>query len=97
MTPSTRRWILAVFFIVAALGFLVPFWPLCLLGIALMALWGRWLPAIITGLLLDLAWGAPVGLLHFLYFPFTICAAALALARFVGAKYVLDRDVPETL
>lgn len=38
MTPSTRRWILAVFFIVAALGFLVPFWPLCLLGIALMAL-----------------------------------------------------------
>lgn len=92
-----RRWVLAVFFVVAALGFMLPLWPLSVLGIALMALWGRWFAAICTGLLLDLAWGAPLGLAHYLYFPFVACAVVLSLVRLAAGKYLLNRDMPETL
>lgn len=97
MTASSNRWILAAFIALACAGFLVPFWPLSALAVALLALWGRWFIAIVVGLLLDLAWGAPLGIAHFLYFPFTLLAALLALARLFGAKYFIDRDLPERL
>lgn len=97
MSPSQQRWILAVFFALAALGFLLPLWPLSVLGVVLMAAWGRWFFAILMGILLDLAWGAPVGLAHFLYFPFTLTAVVAALARLWGGKYFADRGRQETL
>ncbi len=97
MSPTRRRFILAAFFLLAALGFVLPFWPLSALGIALIALMGRWFLAVAVGLLLDLAWGAPIGLVHYLYFPFTLFAALCALARLAGATYFIDRDLPERL
>lgn len=97
MNSSRERWLLAIFFALAALGFLLPFWPLSLLGIVLAAVARRWISAICIGLLLDLAWGAPVGLAHFLYFPFTILAVASVLIRLWSARYFMDRGRQETL
>jgi hypothetical protein len=94
---SASRWVTLFLMLVAALGFLLPLWPLCVLGVALLSLWGRWFVALVVGLLLDLAWGAPVGLAHFLYFPFTATAVVAALARFVGSRYLINRDLPERL
>jgi hypothetical protein len=97
MSPSQQRWVLAVFFAIAALGFLLPFWPLSILGIILAAASGRWFSALIIGILLDLAWGAPVGLAHYLYFPFTLVAVVSALARLWGGRYFIDRGRQERL
>ena len=77
-----------VSFVLAALGFLLPFWPLSLVGIALAALSGHWLFAICVGLLIDIGFGAPLGRLHFLYFPFTLAAAVLSLGRVWSSKYM---------
>lgn len=88
---------LALFFALAALGFLLPLWPLSVLGIVLAAAWGRWFFAVLIGLLLDLAWGAPVGLAHSLYFPFTLLAMVAALVRLWVGRYFADRGRQETL
>jgi hypothetical protein len=94
---NPRRWILAVFIALTALGFVLPFWPLSALGLILLSLWGRWLVALLLGLLIDVAWGAPVGALHFIYFPFAALALVVALARLYGARYFIDRTPSETL
>ncbi|HVZ75895.1 MAG TPA: hypothetical protein VG934_01330 [Candidatus Paceibacterota bacterium] len=82
--------IIAIAFLIAAAGFLIPFWPLTVLGIAVMALLGYPLWAITLGLLLDLAYGAPIGTLHILVFPFTIVALASIVVREVGKRYFMD-------
>lgn len=97
MKLTSQRFLLALFFMLAALGFLLPFWPLSVAGIVLAALWGRWFSALLIGLLLDLAWGAPVGLAQFLYFPFTLIAVVAALARLWVARYLLDRAPQEKI
>lgn len=97
MKQPAQRIVAAAFFIFAALGYLLSVWPLSLAGVVLMALWGRWFLAVIVGLLLDLAWGAPLGLAHFLYFPFTIAAVVAALARLWGGRYFIDRNPQERL
>lgn len=94
---SRQRWVFAAFFMLAAIGFLLPFWPLAALGVMLAALSGNWLGALATGILLDLAWGAPVGLAHFLYFPFTVIAVVAILARWWGSEYFISRSPPEHL
>ncbi len=94
---ANTKWILSISFLLAAVGFLLPLWPLSLLGIALAALSGRWVFAIAIGVLLDLAYGAPLGTLHYLYFPFTLAAVVLSLVRYVGMGYVMNKDFPETL
>lgn len=97
MKTPLQRITAAALVVLAALGYLWPLWPLSLLGVALMALWGRWLLAVSMALLLDLAWGAPLGLAHFLFFPFTLVAIAAALARLWGGRYFIDRNPPKTL
>lgn len=82
---------------IAAAGFLLPFWPLCVVGVLIAALSGRWIFAILTGLLLDLAWGAPQGLLHFVYVPFTLVGVGAALVRYFLSGYFLDRSPSDTL
>ena len=88
MSTNATRWILALSFALAAVGFLLPLWPLTLMGIAIAALSGRWIFAVIIGLLLDVAYGTPVGRWHFLYFPFTIFAFVAALIRYYASAYI---------
>ncbi len=94
MTQQSRL-LYAVIFLVSAAGFLVPFWPLSIVGILMAALSGRFIFAVILGLLLDIAWGAPMGLFKYAFFPFTIVALVGVLARSLGGKYFLDRNPQE--
>jgi hypothetical protein len=94
---KTSRWIYATTFLLAAAGALLPFWPLCVAGILIAAFSGRWLFAVGMALLVDVAWGAPTGMLHFLYFPFTLLALLGAAVRVWGSRYFLDRNIQEKL
>lgn len=88
MKDPATRWIWAVSFICAAAGFLLPWWPLSVVGILLAAFAGRYFFAIALGLLLDVAYGAPVGRWHVLYFPFALLGIAAAAVRYWGVRYV---------
>lgn len=94
---AASRWIYATTAILIAAGFLLPFWPLSVVGVALCALSGRWLFAIAAALVVDIAWGAPLGLARYLYFPLTLFAALCALVRAWAAKYFLERDLVERI
>ena len=96
ISPASR-WLYAVSFALVAAGFLMPLWPLCVVGLLLCALSGRWLFALFLGLLLDVAWGAPTGLAQYLFLPFTLCALAAAMARLWGGSYFLERGARDTL
>lgn len=74
--------------IFVALGFLAPFWPLMLLGIALCALFGRPVVAIALGLLCDIAYGTPLGVWHVLYFPFTLFAVVGVILHYFFAGHL---------
>lgn len=96
MTQSSR-WIYAVSFLLVSTGFLLPLWPLSVLGILLCALSGRAVFAVGMALLLDLAWGAPAGVYRYLFFPFTVLALLAVLARYWGSRYFLDRNPQQRL
>lgn len=91
MMNRNTSWIVATSFLIAAAGFLLPFWPLTVAGIALCALSGRWAFAIAIGLLLDVGYGAPIGPLRALYVPFTLCALLFTAARLFGSRYMFKR------
>jgi len=96
MTPASR-WIYTVSFLLASAGFLVPFWPLSVLGVLLCSFSGRYVFSLMMALLLDLAWGAPTGTAAFLFFPFAALSLAAGLARYWGSRYFLDRNLQERL
>lgn len=96
MMQSTTAWIVATSFLIAAAGFLWPFWPLTIVGIAICALSGRWVFAIGIGVLLDVGYGAPVGHFHFLIMPFTLAALVFTGLYLFGGRYV-RRGASETL
>jgi hypothetical protein len=75
---------------------LFPFWPLSVLGIALAAFSGRWVLAVALGLLLDIAYGAPIGRWHVLYVPFTLAALACVLGHYFFTHY-MRKNYPDTL
>ncbi len=81
MLHSKKIHIIAASFALAALGFVFGFWPLSVAGIVLAALAGRWVTALLLGLLMDIAYGTPVGYLHVLFFPFALLALLCILAR----------------
>lgn len=91
------RWTYAVIFLLAAAGLLLPWWPLSVLGVAWAALSGRWIFAVLIGLLLDIAWGAPTGLYRYLFFPFTIVALLGYVCHYWGGRYFLDRHRQEKI
>ena len=91
------RYIYAITFAIAATGFLLPFWPLSVAGVLIAALSGRYAFALMVGLLLDLGAGIPTGLLHYLFAPFTVLAAAASVVRLLGGAYFLDKTPPDTL
>lgn len=96
MTPSSR-WIYAVSFILIALGFFLPFWPLSVCGILLCSFSGRYAFAVFMALILDIAWGAPTGRFMHILFPFTALSLVFVLIRYFGVRYVLDRNPQEKL
>lgn len=96
MMNSTTTWIVATSFLIAAAGFLLPFWPLTVVGIALCALSGRWIFAVAIGFLLDVGYGAPVGPFHALYVPFTLCALVSIAVHMFAMRYMRRSD-SETL
>ena len=91
------RYIYALSFAIAATGFLLPFWPLCVVGILIAALSGRYFFAIVMALLIDVGSGTPVGVLHYLFAPFGVLAVAATLVRLWGSKYFLDKTPMDTL
>lgn len=91
------RYIYALSFAIAATGFLLPFWPLCVVGILIAALSGRYVFAIIMGLLLDLGFGQPTGITRYLMVPFALLAGIASLMRVYAGAYFLDKTPPDTL
>lgn len=89
---SLTGWIYAVTFILVALGFLLPFWPLSFVGVLVAAFSGRWIFAVLAALLVDLAWGTPTGWLAFLFFPLTFSTLVLLVARALGGRYLFDKN-----
>jgi hypothetical protein len=82
--------VLSVMLVIA--GFLVPLWELQVIGILLAGLSGRLIVAIGLGLLVDIAYGTPTGIFHFLYFPFTLLALlSYGLSR-LGKSFLLDKS-----
>ena len=95
MTQS--RFILLLSFVIAAAGFLIPFWPLTLLGIALLGLLGHPIAAALLALLVDIAYGRPTGMLALLFFPFTLFALTTIAVRAVGKRVLLTRTERDTV
>lgn len=85
------RYIYALSFAIASIGFLLPFWPLCVLGVLIAALSGRYVFAVIMALLLDVGSGMSTGLWRYVYVPFTILAVIASLVRAYGGAYFLDK------
>ncbi len=90
----TRNLIYALTFLLAATGFLLGFWPLAAAGVVCAALLGRPFFAIVVGLLLDLAYGQPIGILYYVFFPFTLLALLSIAAHFFGKRYLLQKNGP---
>ena len=69
-------------------GLFVPYWPLALLGVLLLVLSGRWFLATLCALLLDVAYGQPIGIFHIVVLPFTLLVLCLLLLRMVIVPYL---------
>ncbi len=94
---QASRWLYATTFVLVAAGFLLPLWPLTVLGVALCAFSGRWVFAILVALLVDVAWGAPMETAKYFYFPLTLFAAVCAALRVWGRRYLIDRSLQEKI
>ena len=94
---SRNRWLVALISLVATGSFLIEAWPLSLAGIVAMAFVGRGLLAIPMGFLFDLAFGAPLGLAAYAFFPFTIVALAVLALRYGVRGYFINRASRDTL
>jgi hypothetical protein len=52
---------------------------------------------VLLGLLLDIAYGPPVGFLHYLFFPFTVAALVAIVVRILAERFMLTRSTQERL
>ena len=94
---TVTRWPLWLPLSFAALGILVPYWPLSIAGILIAALAGEWAAAVALGIFFDVLYGRPPGgFLHDISFPLTALAVAVSLARRFAARY-LRRERQEYL
>lgn len=94
---KSNQVIFAIIFLLASVGFLLPFWPLAALAVILAAFLGHPFYAVILGVLLDFAYGAPTGMKYYLFFPFTILAGVSFGLKILGLKYFLGKKPPEHL
>jgi len=92
-----NRWLLALIFIVTAGGFLLEWWPVAMLGVVAMGFVGRGYFAPPLGLLLDLAYGTPLGPAMYLFFPFTILGLVIVVGRYFAGRYFMNRGSQDTL
>ncbi len=94
-TRTNTRIISSIAALVCLFGVVLPWWPLSLAGVLLAAVWGNGALALGLGLVLDLVYGAPTGLLHPLAAPFFILALVCVAVRAVFMKQlrpgVVDR------
>ncbi len=88
LMDSKRSILTLVIALCAVAGFAVPCWQLAILAVLAAAISGRYALAVCLGLLLDIAYGVPVGVLHALLFPFTL----LALIT-VGGAFVMSNSL----
>jgi hypothetical protein len=96
MTNMPSKWIYPLSFVISASGFLLPFWPLSVAGILVAAFAKKYIFAVIIGLLIDIAFGAPTRF-YYLYFPFALAGLIGVIIRILADKYILDKDYPETV
>ncbi len=92
---NNKKIVYAACFLLTASGFLLSWWPLAIAGVIIAALLGSYIFALFVGLLLDLAYGAPLGLMHYLFFPCTLTAALSIAARVVGMRYLFQKAPQE--
>ena len=78
-------------------GFIFGFWPCEVLGVLVAVFAGSGVAAVALGLLVDLAHGTPTGLLHYLYFPFSLLAILAIAARYIGTRFFFERLPHDTL
>ena len=94
---KNKRWLVALVFLIAAGSFLLGWWPVAIVGIVAMGFVGRGLFAVLLGLLFDLAYGTPLGLAAYLFFPFTLLGLGVVAVRYGARRYFLDRASRDTL
>ncbi len=92
-----KKWVFILAFLLASGGFVIPFWPLEVLGILAAAFGGLGVFAIGLGLLLDLAYGMPTGVLHYLFFPFTLLALFALVGKYFSLRVLFERADHDTL
>ena len=98
MQNKSSRPVSALLVVVLALGgFFIPWWPLGVIAIILAALRGLGAFALIVGMIMDLSFGAPLGALHYLYFPFTLLAGLAVAAHLIGIQFIFNRKEQEWL
>ena len=89
--------VLVLAFLSMSAGLLFSFWPLIPVGIAFLVLYGHTTIGITSALLFDIVFGAPVGLLGFLHFPFLLFAVLCVVLRVLSIRLVLPRGDLGTL
>jgi hypothetical protein len=96
-TLRAKKWIYIISFLLMSGGFVVGWWVVSLLGILFAAFGDAPVAAVLLGLLLDIAYGPPVGFLHYLFFPFTVAALVAIVVRILAERFMLTRSTQERL
>lgn len=91
---TSKASILAV--ILALAGLIVPFWPLSLIGIAVICASGGVVLGLSLAILFDIVWGLPSGILEVLVLPATALALLILIGRILVLRY-MRRGMPERL
>ena len=94
---TRNRWLAALIFVVTAGSFLLEMWPVATVGVIAMGFVGRGFLAPLLGLLLDFAYGAPLGTASYLFFPFALLGFIVVALRYSTRRFFLDRASPDKL
>lgn len=76
--------------ILFTLGIVLPFWPLALVGIGSALVFGATFLVLIGALIVDVLWGIPTGLFHWLALPYTTLVCVGIIARAILMRYLRD-------
>jgi hypothetical protein len=74
----------------AVLGGVVGFWPIQILALLVLAFGKAPISALGLGIFLDIVYGAPLGLFHYVYFPFTIASGIALIAERFSSEYIME-------